>query len=121
MSKVVTGSLQKFLEPFYEQQVGEDQFGGVRGKGTALAQLVVRSFISFCKLFSLDLSKAFDFALRDVEMGWCSALSTHQADRRQFLLDRGLPEEYIGDLIAWVNEHSSLLSQLSVQAILSLQ
>ena len=62
----------------------------------------------------LDLTKAFDFALREVVMGWCSALAVDVPERRKSLLSRGLPAEHVSDLSAWLDEHDSLLRQLAV-------
>ena len=100
IGKIVASVVQTEIDARYCQQVGADQYGAVRGRGTALAQFLVRNFLDFCTLFCLssmvlflDLSKAFDFAPREIVMGWCGALPLDDGVRRNFLLGRGVPAD----------------------------
>ena len=76
-SKVATGLLQARLKDSNERYIGGDQQGCAQGRGTMLANLVARTFVdaalarehSFALLF-IDLTKAFDTAIREVLFGW---------------------------------------------------
>ena len=119
--KILTSLLQRQLEVPYVAQVGDCQYGAVRGRGTALAQMAVRAFLDFCCLLALscpvlfvDLTKAFDYALREIVMGWSSAMSIASHDRRNFLKGRGIPDEFLDDLLVWLDSHSLLLKEMGV-------
>ena len=67
IGKILTSLLQSALNGAYKNEVGEDQFGAVNGRGTALASLALRTFLDACRLLVLscfvlfiDLSKVFD-------------------------------------------------------------
>ena len=77
MSKVFTKILDLYVKPYYLAYVPSVQCGGVPKKGTDFANHVVRSVIDYALLKGLslgvvfiDLTKAFDFAIRELAFGW---------------------------------------------------
>ena len=71
-----------FVDPYYCSATPPNQCGAALGKGTDLASHCVRLALDVAKIKGLsiaiifvDLSKAFDHALREVVLGW----STNEA------------------------------------------
>ena len=115
MSKVLTAILQDALMTPYLEAVGDTQFGAVPRQGTAGASLSLQSFIATCNLFMLsyfvlfvDLSKAFDYAVREVIMGWIEGTDASREGRRQRLCSVGIPDEYVEDVLQWLLEERFL-------------
>ena len=76
--KVLTGCIYNDIGIKYERYIPEEQFGACRGRGTDFASRLSHTFLSLCKMFNMsaailfvDLSKAFDLALRQVISGFC--------------------------------------------------
>ena len=122
LSKILTSLLQWHLEETYCQEVGTCQFGAVRNKSTAMASLMLRSFLDMCTLFSwscfvlfLDLSKAFDYAVREVVMGWMRGTGDcdYQA-RRDHLVRLGIPADVADEIAQWIDESGGLLKSCDV-------
>ena len=71
-----TKLLHDFVDPVYEACMPDNQCGGMKKKGTDLANHVVRSVFDFGRLMNLsmavlfvDLSKAFDYIVREIALG----------------------------------------------------
>ena len=77
MSKVFTKVLDSYVHPYYLSYMPDVQCGAVPKKGTDFATHLVRSVIDYAALRGIsvaivfiDLIKAFDFALRELTVGW---------------------------------------------------
>ena len=117
LGKILTALLQRHLDSLYTRLVGKSQFGAVAGRGTTLASLSLRTFADVCSaqgwsLFVLfiDLSKAYDYAIREVVMGWMPSMShcSLQA-KREHLHRLGVLHEHSADLAKWIDETGGLL------------
>ena len=117
MSKGLKEILNDLIKPQYEAGMPASQFGAVSRRGTDFASHVVLTFIDRCKALQLctfilyvDLSKAFDKALRELVLG--------------IPLDCKVPNEYFAsfglapDQVSWVMEfvsvHGPLMKQWGV-------
>jgi hypothetical protein len=86
----------------------EEQCGARAGKGTDMASHQIRTAVdvavalgwSLLVLF-LDLTKAFDFALREVVIGWPQY---HQADKVEYMQSLGLSAEQAADVAEQVDQ-----------------
>ena len=119
ISKILTTLLQNELEEPYKLQIGPDQYGATSGRSTALASLALRSFLDCCKLRAwssfvlfVDLSKAFDFAVREVIMGWMQNAPQDNDDRRDHLVRVGIPEHAVDELLCWLEDRGPLLERM---------
>ena len=124
MSKLIPGMLQQALDPVYATGVGPCQFGAVRKRGTAAASLALRAFIDLCArmerscfVLFIDLSKAFDHAIREVVTGWMSsACGMPRESKVQLLVRLGMPSETASEVVDWIDRSGGLLRQLGVPA-----
>ena len=105
----------------YTDQVGSNQYGAVSGRGTATASLAVRCFMDMCMLLGLscfvlflDLTKAFDLAVRELVLGWAHSLPADTRSRRQHLLKVGIPDEFADEVLEWIESNWSLLATMGV-------
>ena len=103
------------------QQIGDVHFGAVSLRSTALASLLLRTVLDYCRIFALssfilciDLPKAFDFAVREVVMGWVQNAPTDASERRARLLKVGIPDDAVDDLMYWLEMNGPLLRQTGV-------
>jgi hypothetical protein len=119
IAKILTTLLQIHMNDAYQNEVGPEQHGAVRGRGTALASLAIRAFIDACRLMAwssfvlfIDLSKAFDYAVREVVMGWMQNAPVPRSARRDHLIKVGIPLDAVDDLMAWLETNGSLLQQM---------
>ena len=124
IGKVLTTLLQWAINDLYVDQVGSSQYGAVPGRSTALASLSLRSFLDLCKLKNwscfvlfVDLSKAFDYAIREVVMGWTPDAPTNAAAREAFLTELGIPSEFTHFITSLIDDDGHLLSQMGVDEI----
>ena len=106
-SKLFTAILDKYVDPFYNAAMPQTQCGAVAGRGTDFATHFLRSFIDICNLRTMsyailyvDLSKAFDHAIREVVLGWSQDKSI---DKVQSLLKAGLSQERAEELITQID------------------
>ena len=117
-SKVITGLLQTRLKDSYEQYIGEDQQGCAKGRGTMLANLVARTFVeaamarenSFALLF-IDLTKAFDTAIREVLFGWHPSFA---GGKVELMKARGLEEQHAVRMAEWMDMTGRTLKNANV-------
>ena len=118
LGKILTSLLQAHLNTTYEKAVGVSQYGAVKHRGTAMASLVVRSFLDLCSVRSwscfvlfVDLSKAFDYAIREVVMGWMPDAITASIEEKRALLEKlGVPERASRHLAEWIDTTGGLLA-----------
>ncbi|CAK0824310.1 unnamed protein product [Prorocentrum cordatum] len=118
LAKILTSLLQAHLNATYEKAVGVSQYGAVKHRGTAMASLVVRSFLDLCSARSwscfvlfVDLSKAFDYAIREVVMGWMPDASSASLEEKRALLEKlGVPERASHHLAEWIDKTGGLLA-----------
>ena len=59
----------------------------------------------------IDLTKAFDYAIREMVMGWAQTMSDDPDARRAHLLKVGVPPLYVDRVLAWLTSNGSLLEQ----------
>ena len=124
VAKVIAMLLYRFISPTYHKQIGQRQYGAAKNRGTALASLTLRTFGEACSAQSfswavlfLDLSKAFDFALRETVMGWmqCASFSDIQA-KAQHLQSLGVPAGFAMDLANEIDAKGGLLAECMGEA-----
>ena len=117
LGKILTALVQRHLNSLYGRVVGESQFGAVAGRGTPLASLSLRSFSDACMargwclfILFIDLSKAFDYAIREVVMGWMGPMANRSAnEKRAHLHKLGVLPEHSAELVAWIDETGGLM------------
>ena len=115
-SKVFTGLLRDRIEPNYNKYIPQEQFGCVSARGTIFATHIVRSFLDYCSMLSLcsfvlfvDLSKAFDFAIREILLGWRQGLPGNEVNH---LIGLGLLRDDAVNLIQELLEGGCLLEYI---------
>ena len=76
-TKILTGTLQTAIEEPYYTFLHEEQYGAAKKRSADFASHTTSSFLQFCQISSLscfilfaDLSKAFDFAIRETLMSF---------------------------------------------------
>ena len=117
LGKILTALLQRHLNQLYARLVGPSQFGAISGRGTALASLSLRAFADHCMVSGwsllvlfVDLSKAFDYAIREVVMGWMEPMNLRsRLDKRKHLHGLGVLPEHSDDLAQWIDDTGGLL------------
>ena len=74
--KVLTGLLQAEVNDTYHAYIGPDQHGCATGHGTEFAVHMTRAFTDWCKVMGrscfvlfVDLTEAFDMAVRGLLIG----------------------------------------------------
>lgn len=111
LAKVITALLQEHISPTYAAAVGPAQHGAVKGRGTAQAPLLPRSFLGAASLLSLsvvclfvDLSKAFDLAIREVVVGWMPGmLHAPRSEKISLLTKLGADPFQVDRLVSWID------------------
>ena len=100
----------------YSSWVAPEQFGCVRGKGTDMANLMVRGFLEHARLAKLsvfvlflDLTKAFDLVVRELLMGWQQEFAENPVE---FLETVGIPKEKAAQFTTEIDCVHSLLVEL---------
>ena len=59
----------------------------------------------------VDLSKAFDHAIRELILGWSPADASMSADhKQQALLNLGIPLEHVASLVEWIDSTGGVLA-----------
>ena len=124
LSKVLTASLAEPLAEEYHKQVGKHQFGAASRRSTAMAALSLRTFLSataaagLCTLtLFLDLTKAFDFAVRELVLGWLGPLAADTATQEhkvQHLVRLGIPQAAAHDVAREITLTGGLLNAAGV-------
>ena len=117
--KVLAGLLYDALEPSFVKWVGSTQFGGTPGMGTAPATHVVRTFLDVARLKTVsvmvlfvDLSKAFDYLIRELVLGWPAHIGP--AERRRYLAKVGVPEEQVDAMLNLIDGQPSVFEAAGV-------
>ena len=118
-SKVLTGALQEEITPKYQRFVGFDQHGGAPGLGTAEASHAVRTFMEVakmlglsCAILFLDLTKAFDKAVRELVMGHMQGVP--RECEQEVLRSLALPPEAVQRITQVIDEEGTVLQQLGL-------
>ena len=121
VSKVLTSLLQEHLADAYVRQIGTCQFGAVARRGTSLAILALRCFLDMCALqgrsafvLFVDLSKAFDYAIREVALGWLEGAPPDRPGQLRHFLSLGLDLDIAEALVDLITAEGSLFEQLGV-------
>ena len=122
LSKIITSLLSAHLNDVYHRVIGPCQFGAAEKRGTSMASLMLRSFMDACIVkglpffvLFLDLIKAFDFALRELVMGWMgSSTFESTSDKHLHLASLGIPQDLVGDVCEWIDKHGGLLREAGV-------
>ena len=121
VAKVLTFLAQQHLNDAYVKQVGGNQFGAVARRGTSLAILALRCFLDMCMCLGLsamvlfvDLSKAFDYAIREIALGFLEGAPSDSAGQLQHFSDLGLDADVCAALVELISENTSIFEQLHV-------
>ena len=95
--KVLTGILQCEVSGAYESFLHVEQFGGFAGRGTAFAAQCSWQFLQLCKsmtwscaIIFVDLSKAFDYVIRELLFGFSQNYEGNRGDKVATLTRLGL-------------------------------
>ena len=122
LSKAAAAILDDSIEPGYMEYIPAEQCGATRGRGTDLATHMVRTAIDVGRLMHLsvaiifiDLTKAFDFVLREIVIGWAHTTSN---DRVDDLCSLGLTPEQAQVIMKEINEDGSVLEQMHVHPLI---
>ena len=122
VSKVITGLLQERIKRAYLDYIPREQFGCAEGRSTAHAVAHTVWFIeanrlaerSMAVLF-VDLTKAFDMAVREIMMGWMPAqASGTRAQRVDHLRRLGLDDAAADDMCSYIDESGGILKECGV-------
>jgi hypothetical protein len=118
-AKIVSSLMKERMENDYNAYVGDEQFGCTSGRGTAFANHFSRCFLDYCKLraFScciifVDLVKAFDFAIREILLGW---RQNFDGDKIGWLMDLGLSREHARAAADEIDRTGGLLKSLGIE------
>jgi len=116
--KVFTGLLQAEVNDTYHAYIGPDQHGCATGHGTEFAVHMTRAFTDWCKVMGrscfilfVDLTKAFDMAVRELLIGWRQNFLTDPID---FLMSVGLARHDAETFAADINTDGCFLTQLGL-------
>ena len=106
------------VNPFYNASIPQTQCGATEGKGTDLACHVLRSAFDYARIKGLsvasvfvDLSKAFDYALREIVLGWPRNSSSSYVD---LLVELGLSRDKAKQIAKDIDEGKFVLSNIGV-------
>ena len=122
MAKVLTGAISTRLANVYNDYVGNEQFGCVKGRGTMIANMMTRAVVEAarvqelsCAVLFVDLSKAFDFAIREVLLGWPADVQDKDRESKiELLVARGLAEKYAGNMVEYIDASGGIIRELGV-------
>jgi len=110
LSKALKIVLAPFVNSAVYANMPGEQHGAMPGKGTDLATHLVLSFLQLCIMRQLcvfaifiDLTKAFDRAVREIAMGFPSGCS----DPSDHLRSLGLNERQVAWIVEWLSVHGS--------------
>ena len=120
MSKVlpIPTLMNSSVRPYIDLYLPSTQCGGTKRKGTDLANHLVRSLIDFAGLFGLsyfvlflDLSKAFDFIVREIALGW---MRKEVGEKHALLCRLGIPHASAAAIARQIDELGGVLQQIGV-------
>ena len=122
VAKVLTGAISTRLAGVYTTYVGNEQFGCVKGRGTMTANMMTRALVEAarvlelsCAVLFVDLSKAFDFAIREVLLGWPAEMQGKSREKKsELLMARGLAEKYTTNMIEYIDATGGIIKELGV-------
>ena len=116
MSKVFTKILDLHIEPYYIKYMPSVQCGAVPRKGTDFATHLVRSAVDYAALMGksvalifIDLIKAFDFAIRELAIGWPQLSEMSHVDH---LCNLGLSRDRAQTVAGDIDSNGCILDQL---------
>ena len=116
--KVLTGLLQNEVDETYRAYIGPDQHGCAAGHGTEFAVHMTRTFTDWCTMMGrscfilfVDLTKAFDLAVRELLLGW---RQNFVEDPIEFLMSLGLERHDAASVAADIDSNGCLLTQLGL-------
>ena len=123
-SKVMTGLLQHRLRCAYEKEVAPEQFGCAKNRGTSHAAAYTAFFNDACRLAErsmsilfVDLTKAFDMALREVLLGWMPPMSEAPDEQKTaYLSGLGLSDLEAADMCEFINRTGGILAEAGVDS-----
>ena len=120
--KILSSVLAQQVLPSYVKFVGACQFGATPKMGVTLASHTLRSFLDVTRMqglssavLYLDLSKAFDLAIREAILGMPEGLPEHRY--LDYLRDIGLSDENIQLLVTTLREKGPALQQAGVSPV----
>ena len=114
--KAFTSLLKDELEAPYANHIPDAQHGCVKGRSTAFVCHTSRSFIDYCRmaglsmfLLFLDLSKAFDFIVREFAIGAQQGTGGSAKNAADAVAKLGLDQEEAHQLALEIQQHGSYL------------
>ncbi|CAK0897979.1 unnamed protein product [Prorocentrum cordatum] len=117
-AKGLAGMVKQSVEPAYEQNVPQDQYGAVRRRGADFATHIVVTVAALAKAMNwsifilfLDLVKAFDRVVRQLVVGWGEVPA---GERLAYLRSLGVAESAAAWIIEYLEERGPLLEQWQV-------
>ena len=117
-SKIGTGLAQKRVESAYLEYIPICQYGCAKNRGTAQAAASSILFWDACRLLErssailfLDLSKAFDFCVREVLLGWMPGFT---GDKAKHLMSKGVDECFAQELADEIDRTGGILRECGV-------
>ena len=119
MGKAAAWVLDAEVERTSEKQfLPNTQCGGVPGKGSDIANHLVRTAYDFAAgnglsiaLVFLDLIKAFDYVLREIVIGWPQY---HSEDKVEYLTSLGLSDQHASELAKEIDECGAVFERSRV-------
>ena len=119
VGNILAGLLYDALESSFVKLVGSTQIGGAPGVGMAPATHVVRIFLDVARLKNMsvmvlfvDLSKAFDYLIRELVLGWPAHIGP--AERRRYLAKVGVPEQQVDAMLNLIDCQPSAFAAAGV-------
>ena len=124
IAKILTSLLQTHLESAYISQVGDSQCGAVPGRGTSIASLALRCFHDAARMLALstftlflDLSEAFDYAIREVVLGWLEGAPEGADEQTKYFTSLGLTCDSAAALVNFISVNGHVLKQLGANPV----
>ena len=116
--KAIVTLLYEQMQPQYMSFVSQNQHGSTAGRGTNMAIHSVSTFMELCTALGLcsaslfvDLSKAFDTAIRELIMG---PLDNGEYSMEDILRQLGLSTENASKLIQWMRSNPPVLESMGI-------
>ena len=118
-AKILTSHIPTDLDRIYHDHIPDVQFGAARNQQTSFASQFSTSFLSYCEnealcafVLFLDLTKAFDFAIREILWNHRQGFSKDKPERIASLEQLGVRRHDAETLLREPESEGSVLEQL---------
>ena len=119
--KAFASRIDQVINPVYESNMPESQFGAVSKRGTDYAAHIVQSLIAIAEkrgwsifVLYVDLVKAFDRVVRELLFGYPSEVPDDASAKKLYLEALGLPTEVADKIFTYIEEKRPLLEQWGI-------